>query len=72
MNSITSIKYVVSHCRHGWVDGFYIKDNEVNLKLRKFPLKTLLFLLLGEDSYYSDLVAEHLRLAHEHHCFMGA
>jgi len=71
MNSFTSVKYVVSHCRPGWVDGFYIKDDEVSLKLRKFPLK-MLFLLLGEDSCYSNLVAEHLRLAHEHNCFMGA
>jgi len=71
MNSITSIKYVVSHCRPGWVDGFYIKDNEVNLKLRKFPLKTF-FLLLGEDCCYSNLVVEHPRLAHEHQCFMVA
>jgi hypothetical protein len=50
MNSISSIKYVVSYCRPGGMDGFHIKDNEVNLKLRKIPLKTLFFLQLGEDS----------------------
>jgi len=72
MNSIASVKFVVSHCRPGWVDGFYIKDNEVNLKLRKIPLKTLFFLLLGEDCCYSNLLVEHLRVAYEHQCLMGA
>jgi hypothetical protein len=72
MNTITSIKYVMSHCRPGWVNGFYIIDNEVNLKLRNIPLKTLFFLLLGEDCCYSNSVVEHLRLAHEHLFFMGA
>lgn len=72
MNSITSIKYVMTHCRSGWVSGFYIIDNEVNLKLKNILLKMLFFLLLGEDCCYSNSVVEHIRLAHEHQCFMGA
>jgi hypothetical protein len=53
------------------MDGTHIKDNKVNLKLRKTPSKHYFFFIWEKTSVVNSVV-EHLRPAHEYQCFMGA